>query len=150
MDIVTAIGEVNTRLLALTITSPIAESVRKVWDPVPPDSVALPELPCWILSRTLVDTERNASQYIEHHTLHLQFFVRDADRDRALKIARAFEVAAHSAFGPHPTLSGKVTNQLLRGGSPTEGTAERNSIVYTVLDLYMDVTIKNALAFDAS
>lgn len=150
MDIVSAMTEINTRLGALVITSPIQASVLKVWDPVPPDSVANPDTPCWMLSRSLVSTERSAGFYYEKHTLRLQLFIKDADRDRAFRIARAFEVALHASFGPHPTLSLKVADQFIRGGTPTEATLERAGQSYTGLDLYMDITIKNPMTFDVN
>lgn len=142
--------EINTRLGSLSISSPIQATVARVWDPVPDDSVANPDTPCWMVSLSLVDTERNASQYIEHHVLHLQLFVHDADRSRGLLIARAFGVALHATFGPHPTLTGKVTNQIIRGGTPSEAVLERAGLKYSGLDLYMDITIKNSMTFDAA
>jgi hypothetical protein len=150
VDIVTAMTEINTRLGALAITSPIPESVRKVWDPIPPDAVGLPEAPCFMNSLTFSGMERTASQLIEHYVLHMQFFVKDADRDRGLLIARAFHVALIAAFGPHPTLTGKVTDQSIRGGTPSETSLERAGVSYPGLDEYMDITIKNGMSFDAA
>ncbi len=150
MDIVTATTEINTRLAALTISAPISETIRRVWDPIPPDSVGVPDAPCWMNELSFVGMERTASQLIERHVLRMQLFVKDADRDRGYNIARAFLVALLSSFGPHPTLMGKVTDQQIRGGSPTVGNLVRAELSYPGLDLYMDIVIKNAATFDAA
>lgn len=150
MDIVTAMTEINMRLLAVAIASPQPMSIAKVWDPIPPDSVAISDFPCFLASLSFVDTDRNASQFVERYVLHLQLFIKEADRDIGRRLARAFHVALIAALGPHPTLAGKVTDWSLRGGTPSEGDYTRNNVTYPGLDLYMDITIKNAMTFDAA
>lgn len=150
MDIVSAMDEIGTRLGALAITSPLPQTVVRVWDPLPPDSVMLADFPCWGLSLTFLGADRTASQYIERYSLRMQLFLNDADRDRGLKIARAFHVALLAAFAPHPTLSATVTDQTIRGGAPTEGILTRNNVSFAGLDEYMDITIKNAMTYDTA
>ena len=150
MDILTAMDEIRTRLGALAITTPIAQTVARVWDPLPPDSVVISDVPSWGLSLSFLGADRTASQYVEHYTLRMQLFIKDADRDRAIKIARSFHVALLAAFAPHPTLAATVTDHTLRGGTPTEAILTRNDLTYTGLDEYMDITIKNAMTYDAS
>lgn len=142
--------EINARLGALAITSPLALSVEKVWDPIPPDSAAISDFPCWLTQLSFVDADRTASQFIEHYNLRLVLFVKNADRNIGRKITRAFHVAFIAAFAPHPTLAGKVTDWALRGGAVSEGDVTRNNVELAALDLLMDITIKNAVTFDAA
>jgi hypothetical protein len=142
--------EIVRRQRLLSITSPIPAQIDKAWDYFPPDSVGVPDTYTFMSSWSFIDTDNDASQLVQHYVVHMQLFVKDADRDQAAKIATAFHVAFVAAFAPHPTLSGIVTDQKIRGGTPTLAVLPRNGIDYMGLDLYMDLTLKDPMTFDVN
>ena len=143
-------AEIVTRQATVSVTSPLTASVTKAWDYFPPDAVGLPDEYTFMNSWSLTGTERSAGLYYEKYTIHMQFFVKNAERDQGIKIAAAFHAALLAAFAPHPTLSGKVADQQIRGGTPTLANLIRAGIEYPGLDLFMDVTIKNPMTFDSA
>jgi hypothetical protein len=147
-DIATAMAEIVARQAVLSIASPTAASVQKAWDYFPPDAVGVPDDYTFMNSWSLTGTERSAGLFYEKYVVHMQLFIRNADRDVGIKIAAAFHAALLAAFGPHPTLGGKVADQQIRGGTPTLANLSRAGVDYPGLDLFMDVTIKNAMTFD--
>src|SRR5438128_9846955 len=148
MDIATAMAEITRRQGLLTITAPIPAQIDKAWDYFPPDSVGVPDNYTFMTSWSMTTMERTASQLIQHYVIHMQLFVKNADRDVGIKIAAAFHVALIAAFAPHPTLSGTVIDQQIRGGVPTVANLERAGISYPGLDLFMDVTLKEPMTSD--
>jgi hypothetical protein len=143
-------AEIVRRQGLLTITTPLPAAIGKAWDYFPPDSVGLPDDYTFMSLWSMPSTERSAGLFYEKYVVHIQLFVKNADRDVGIKIAAAFHVALLAAFAPHPTLSGTVANQDIRGGEPTLANLERAGISYPGLDLFMDVTIKNPMTFDAN
>lgn len=150
MDIATTMTEITRRQALLSISAPIPAVIGKAWDYFPPDSIGLPDDYTFMSSWSMTDMERTAGQLIQHYVVHMQLFVKNADRDQGIKVAAAFHVALIAAFAPHPTLNGIVTDQTIRGGNPTVANLERAGISYPGLDLFMDLTLKDPLNADAT
>lgn len=133
---------------AMAITSPVTMSVKKAWPYMPPQSVlAGVAMPAWINEWTLVRERRAISMREQLYSVRMQLLVFDADQDRAADIATAFMVVAVDAFDAAVTLGGTATQQTLRGASPTLGRVEIGGAVYSAIDLFLDVEMKEAKEF---
>jgi hypothetical protein len=152
MDIVTAMAEITRRQGLLSITSPIPATIKVAWLYYAPSSIGMVDVPFVMNSCSFTGIERTAGQFIRHYSIHTQLFASiDVDGNRAAEISGAFMVAYENAFGPHPTLNGLVTDQQIRGGSPTfPMSLEWAGVKAVGLDLFMDLTLKDPMTFDAS
>jgi hypothetical protein len=149
MDIRTAVTNLNTLQLGLSIASPVALTVKRVWPYVPPQNVALPEYPAWMNTWDLVRELRAIGLRELVFTVHAQLFAAPADReqDRALDIATAFLDSFITALDANVSLSQSVTEANLRGSSPTLAILERGGLAFAGLDLFIDIVMKEAKNF---
>jgi hypothetical protein len=140
MDIRAAMTRIIAVQAALTITDPIAASIKKAWRYTPPQSQTVTETPAFINSWTLNQETRYSNGYRRHdYTVHMQLLVEDSDKDRAADIASAFHAALLTAFDADVQLAGACSGQTIRGGDPTLANFEFAGNPYIGLDLYMDI-----------
>lgn len=95
MDIRAALDQLIIRQAALSITSPITESIKKAHKYMAPPEGDIPEAPCFMNSWQLVRHEmgHGTGSVVEIYVINSQLFVKDADRERGADIATAFHVA---------------------------------------------------------
>jgi hypothetical protein len=79
--------------------------------------------------------------------VEMQFFARQIDLPNAAEVATAFMPKIMDAFDADVTLGGTVTDSALRGGTPTLARLERGDLFYLGLDLFLDLTMKEAKVF---
>lgn len=101
---------IQTTLAGLAITSPLAQSIKKIYAD-PPATVQ--DLPCYIMygSSGSVEWVFGGSMTLEEHTERLRLLVYDSDSDRAANLVRAYRAAMITAFAALGGLSG---NGLIR------------------------------------
>lgn len=146
MDIRSALDRIVAIQQSLSITSPVALSIKRAYKYVPPQEAAL-DLPCWQNSWTMVSETRGFGSREQLYTVNMQLLVADADQDRAADIATAFHVALVDALDNDRTLGGTVTRQDLRGGNPTLVVFERSGNVYLGLNLFLDLVMYEPKTF---
>lgn len=147
MDITTAVAALAALEAGLTITSPVATGVKRVFTFPPNRQQALTEAPCWVNTWSLVRVEWTQSGTTanrqEFYTVTSQLFVQDADLNRGAAIASAFLPAFLSAIGADFTLGGTCLFADARGGDPTLGLLEWAGQGYPGLTLLIDLEIRN-------
>lgn len=93
--------------LPLSITSPIAVSVKKVWrHTAPPASQVVTDAPCFLNSVSPVNIDYGSALRREAWSVHARLVCYDADSNRCSDIARAFIPEIIDRFGSHIKLSG--------------------------------------------
>ena len=132
---------------AIAITDPVTASIKKAYKYVPAASVALPDTPCWTNEWTLTSVDRFVGLRIQNYTVHMQLFVQDADLDRAADIASSFHKEFVDDLDADISLNNTVTQQSLRGGSPTLAGLQRANLAYIGLDLFLDIEMKEGVTF---
>lgn len=147
MDIATALTRLATMEKALTISAPIAASIKRVHTLPPNRGQALADTPCWINSWQLSRIESGlggaAGPRHEYYAVHAQLFVSDADINRAASIATAFLPKFIEALNADYTLGDAVLTAELRGGDPTLALLEWGGQSYAGLDLFVDLDLAN-------
>src|SRR3990167_8161155 len=83
------------RLELVSITSPVAQTVKKVYATPPP---AIQDLPCFIIYPPRAVIARGAGGRTKLYTVRCRLLVKDADLDRAADLADAYREAAIDAF----------------------------------------------------
>lgn len=146
MDIRSCLDRIIAIQRSLSITSPIAATIKRAYKYFPPQEAPL-ETPCFQNAWTLVSEERGGGVRRQRYTVRMQLLVDDADQERAADIATAFHVALVDAFDADVTLAQTCSHQSLRGGSPTLVVFERAGRFYVGLDLYLDIEMDEAKAF---
>lgn len=124
----------------LSITSPLAQSIERVYKYVP-SRLAMPEVPCFIHTYSLAEVQHlpNA-QRKQMYVIRTQFLSGDADQDKASDIASAFLEKWVDAFSADLTLNGACSGPIrMRGGDPTLTALEYAGKSWIGLDLAMDV-----------
>lgn len=101
----------------------------------------LPDVPCWMNEWTLNSERRFSGAHTCLYTVHMVLFVYDANKDTAADIATRLYEKALAAFDADVTLSSTVTQQTIRGGSPTLGQATYGDKTYIGVELFMDITL---------
>ena len=147
MDIRSALDNLIVIQAGLSITDPITESIAAAYKYVPPANVALPDTPCWTNEWTLNEVQRFVNLRIQTYTVHMQLFVLDADLDAAADIASAFHAKMVTALDADVSLGQTITQQSLRGGSPTLASLVRSNQAYIGLDLFLDLEMKEGATF---
>jgi hypothetical protein len=131
----------------LVITSPVSLAVTDAFY-LPPDRNTPLKYPCWFNTWTFTGQDRKATQYLEqHYTIHSEFWHFDPSTNRAAEIVTAFHTAYVDALNQNITLSGTVNTSELRGADPTLVLAEWDKVPYAGLDLFLEVTISQGVAF---
>lgn len=136
-----ALDRIAAVQLGLSITSPIAETIKRVYRVPPRQSDSLSDLPCFINTVDLpevhwgVNAQRNRT-----YVVGMQLFVDDANKDVGREVALSFLEALIVAFHDDVTLNGNCTSQTIRGGSPTLAILEWGR-PFVGLQLFMDVRI---------
>lgn len=149
MDIRTVLDELVTIEAALTITSPIAASIKRAYK-YPPSRNADLETPCIINNWSMPDSAGMGGLRVQNYTVHGQLFINDADIDRGCDIATAFWGKLVDALGQNVTLGGTATRASLRGASPdTVVLLPWNEKPYQGLDFFIDVLLKDTFAYVA-
>lgn len=137
-----ALDRIAAVQLGLTISSPIAETIKKVYRVPPKQSDVLADQPCFINTFDLPDVRFGVNgQRHRTYTVGMQLLVDDVDNDRGREIALAFLESLIVAFQDDLTLAGTASSIALRGGSPTLAVLEWGGRAYVGLQLFMDVYI---------
>lgn len=139
MNIGTVLDRIVTLQQGLSITAPIAASVKRVHKFPPNRAQALADCPAWVNTWTMTRTDAQAGHWFEFYTVHCQLFVNDADLNRAADIATAFHVAFVIAMETDFRLSGTVLGVYPRGGDPTLALLEWAGQGYVGLDEFVDL-----------
>lgn len=106
----TARAEIAATLTGIAITSPLVQTIQRVYE-TPPKQVS--DFPCLIIMGTAKDPpERSSGLRQRDYTARIRLIVEDADLDRAADIIDAFEEAMIVAFDGNLTLNGAVSNLI--------------------------------------
>lgn len=101
-------AEIATILTGVAITTPLAQSIARVYET--PPKIA-PDFPCIIIVGTAKgEPERSADIRTREYTSRIRLLVKDADVNRAADIIDAFEEAIVDRFDINLTMNGKVSN----------------------------------------
>lgn len=147
MDIRSALDRLVAIEKDIAITEPARLAVKRAYKYFPPQSVAVPDLPCFMNSWTLVEERRGISLREQRYTVNIQFFAGEGDQDYTADVASAFMAAFMDALDADVSLGGAVTDSDLRGGNPTLAILERAGRSYIGLNLFLDLTMKDAVSF---
>lgn len=147
MNIRTALDNLATIQLTVSITSPITATIARAYKYFPPPEADL-DVPCFANNWSLPTPEqrRPGGLRIQDYVIRSQLFVRDEDLERAADIATAFWVAYIDALDSNIDLDGAVSIQRPRTADPAHGPAE-NRPGYYVLDSFLDVEMKDTKTF---
>jgi hypothetical protein len=131
----------------LVIEAPVPLGVTSAFY-LPPDRNTPLEYPCWFNTWTFTGQNRKSNYYLQQtYAVHCEFWHYDPDTDLAAEVATAFHSAYVVALNKNITLSGTVDTSELRGADPTLVLAEWNGVPYAGLDLFLDVTISQSVAY---
>ena len=146
------IGAVHTALVEIiggvTITSPVALAVRKVW-PYRPPAGRMIELPGAIIGHNLTEVRFEPGGMVhQDYDMRIQFFATKSEPELniGMEIANAFLDAIISALSASVRLDGAV--QVVRGmrAAAPEGTIlllGHNGLDHVGLDLIIPITLKD-------
>ncbi len=153
MDIASVMAQIAAIQGALTISSPEAMTVQKVWTYPPPLSRAIPakDTPAFVNEWTFDHEERTTNGLRQqYYTVHMQFLQdAEADYDNACLIASNFMAALVNGFDATETINGTAFWSKLRGATPTLSPMMRNGLLYAGLDLFLDVTLTEGKMYGA-
>jgi hypothetical protein len=147
MDILAVLRALVDVQESLEITDPVRDRVRKAHKMVPPTGDPLPDTPCFMNTWSLIEEARRSSLRHQHYQVNMQLAVENADRDVAAEIATAFHIALVEALDQNTTLAQTVSSQKLRGQDPTLVAFNFGGIIYTGLDLVLDVFLDEGATF---
>lgn len=137
-----ALDRIAAVQLGLSISSPLAQTIKRTYRVPPKQGDALPDVPCFINTVDLPDIHwLPNSQRQRRFVVGMQLFVKDADNDQGREIALSFLEAIVVAFHADVTLNGTCTAQTLRGGTPTLARLDWAGQSFVGLQLFMDVFI---------
>lgn len=139
----TVLDSLVTLESGLTITSPLAASVSRVYRLPPTGTIALEPI-CFMNSADLIAYKVfNASTRERIYSVRMQLFVQDADWDRAGDIALAFQDKLGAALDAQDALwiSGVPTCSLWRNLTGGPRVLSWNKVDMPGLDMRMDVVL---------
>ncbi|MBF8255135.1 MAG: hypothetical protein HW375_42 [Anaerolineales bacterium] len=118
---------IKTALATVAITSPIVQSIKKVYE-YPP--ATLQDRPCFVMWGSEMDAEWMMGGLVDErvHTEHFQLFLQDSDIDQGFKLVMAYRAALLTALKTQGGLGGHATVERLRGGRPAELTYDAKYI----------------------
>lgn len=92
--------------LELSVTSPVARSIKKVWPYFPPADKVITDTPCFVNTYSVRDVLYESALRRVRYAVHARLVVYDANTDQAAKIAASFQQPIIDRFGSNITLSG--------------------------------------------
>src|SRR3990170_2834236 len=138
-------AELVTILAGISITSPIAQTIAKVY-PDPPGAVQ--DLPCVIVYPPSLDVQRIAGTRYKIYRSRLLLLVRDEDLDQAAAIVDAYRESLVDAFDSNVRLNGAA--QRIDGPAVEPAAAFKYGLVdYTGFGAVLTVHLQDAVAFSA-
>lgn len=144
-DFSPALDRIAAVQAGLTITSPVALSIKRSYRVPPSQSKMLSDLPCFINTVDMPAVQWLPNQQrARTYTVLMQLFVGDADSDRGREIALSFLEAMITAFHDDLTLNGTCTNQRLRGGTPTLARFSWAGSEFVGIQVLMDVFLRDS------
>lgn len=100
--------EIASILNGVAITSPIATSIKRVYEH---PKINVTDFPCvMIIGVAKSEPQRSSGLRSREYTARLRLMVEDSDIDRADDLIDAFEEAITDAFDQNLTLNAKVSN----------------------------------------
>lgn len=154
MAIRDVLSALQTLLATVSISAPVAKSIRRVYKFPPPQRLALADLPCVILTYEQEPVLFKPALLMKPYSIRLQVFVAPAaaDADVSADIASEFLEQMIQTISGNMTLGGTVSviRAFRGGGLRSEGIAETLTALewagnaYVGLDLIIDVTITEA------
>ena len=118
---------------ALSITSPISQTIKRAYKTVPKQD-SMPETPCWINIPRLVRVSHVASARMQNWQIRSQLLVDDADVNQAADIALAYIQAFLDALSDAQTMNGlPLILGEITGGDLTG--FERSGRVFTGIEV---------------
>lgn len=136
--------------LPLSITSPIAVAVKKVWPFYPPASQVVSSTPCFVNTTSPGVIEYQPGARSVSWSIHARLVCYDANSDQASKIASAFVDPIIERFGSQIKLSGLEEWYLntirFNGEQPVvfQDLSEAAGKTLIGLDFFIDLTHKFA------
>jgi len=136
----------DTDALALSITSPIATSVKKVWPYYPPASQVVTSTPCFVNTVSPVQVLFEAGVRRVDYSVRARLVCYDANSDQTAKIAEAFWQPIIDRFGAHIKLSGlhewHLRSLRFNGEQPVlfQDLSEAAGKTLLGLDFFIDIT----------
>ncbi len=114
------LDKLNALEKTISITSPVAMQVKRVYWGAPSDAIS--DLPCII--NALAEPDRTlgmANRREERYRINVQLLAARAtpEDERSSRIATALWFAAKDVFDADPSIGGTVTFAVLRGANPT-------------------------------
>lgn len=121
MEILEVLEQIYAVQGDISITSPIATSIKKVWPYRPPASKVITDTPCFTNNWTSGQITYVPGGWVRGPIdINMQLLVYDADSDRAAAIASAFYPKVIEAFGAHLKFGlGDWAVMGLEGNTPT-------------------------------
>ena len=145
----------DTLLPAVAITDPMVESIKRAYATVPDARMALAvaDLPCAMMPTHELQTAGFKSGFLgPMYAIKLQVFIAPAtmEQGHSARMAHAFEAAIIAKCSGAMRLGGNVSLiRDVRGERETVAVLEWAGIPYVGLDMWIDVTLKEAKAHSA-
>lgn len=136
-------ARIATDLATVAITSPITQTVKRVYA-TPPGVIQ--DMPCFIIYPPALEFSRHSALRMKRYTVRIQFFITDQDLDRATDIVDNYREAVVDMFDQDVTLNGTCTQILGPRFEPAVSLkyAEKD---YVGLDFFLSVDISTAATF---
>ena len=128
----------------LSISDPSPLAVKKVWKYVPPQSVTVTDIPCWMNTWAVGRCIWYPGDMREvPYRVNMKLLAVDAiaRQDEAADIATAFWEETLKAFRDDPMLGGTDRIQDLEGGDPTLAVVDYGGKSYVGLNLFLDILV---------
>lgn len=144
MNILDAMDRIETVQRTLEITSPIAARVKEVYTLGTAAGKVPNSFPCFLNFAELLPLQFGSSLLRRTYRVRMVLLVKDADPNRAARIALAFEHQLLQGFAADATLNGACTNI-----GPIEGINDRiEPWQLPGLDYTMDVLMAEAQDYE--
>lgn len=115
----TARAELKALLATVAITSPITQTIKKVYE-FPPG--AIQDKPCFIIYPPAITIERRSGGWrSDRYRVRVALLVQDADKDRAAELVSAYIDKVTDLIDANVTLNGTAT--VVNEQETEEGTA---------------------------
>lgn len=92
--------------LALSVSSPVARTVKKVWPYFPPADQVVTDTPCFVNTYAVTGVNFESAVRRVRYAVHARLVIYDANSDQAAKIAASFQEPIIDRFGSNILLSG--------------------------------------------
>ncbi len=138
--------------LLLTVASPVATQVKKVWPYFPPASAVVTSTPCFVNTYAVRSVEYGSAIRIVRYAVHARLVVYDANTDQSAKIAASFQEPVLDRFGANIKLSGlsdwMVNSLRFENEQPVvfEDLSQAAGKTLIGLDFFIDITHTSASA----